>query len=215
MSRSALVLPVAVLCLVALQVSPAAGLVILHEASVEFSGATPPAGPTPWLTVKYDDGGASGSVTMTFEAINLVGSEFVSKLYINLAPSIDPKTLTFSSPTKAGSFTGPAIYAGADGFKAAGAGAFDVLFAFAKSGGEQERFTAADAVSYVITGPASLTAASFDVYSASRGTGYHFAAHVQGIGPNGRFSGWVDAPEPASLSLLAMASLTAVRRRPR
>jgi hypothetical protein len=214
MSRLALILTVAALCVFALARSQAAGSVVVQRASVEFSGATPPAGATPWLTVKYDDGGASGAVTVTLEATNLVDTEFVSDLYLNVLSSIDPSDLNFSSPTMKGNFAAPAIYAGPDSFKADGGGYFDIMLVFATSGGAQERFTAGDTVSYVITGVPSLTAASFIANSASRGTGHRFAAHVQGIGQDGRFSGYVTTPEPATLSLLALACLMAVRRRP-
>lgn len=215
MSRSALFLTIAALYVVTLGVSQAKGAVIIYQASMEFSHGTPPAGPAPWLTVTYDDGGASGSVTMTFTATNLVGSEFISGLYLNVVPTVDPNALTFGSPVKTGSFTSPAIQRGTDAFKADGDGYFDILLSFATSGGAGGRFTAGDAVSYTITGPASLTAASFAATSASSRMGYHIAAHVQGIGPDGDDSGWVAEPEPASLSLLALGCLRAIRRRPR
>jgi len=204
-------------CVFALGAYPAGATVITRLASVEFSNATPPAGNAPWLTVRFDDGGGSGSVTLTFEATNLVGSEFVSGLYLNVVSGIDPSGLSFVNPVKTGSFDIPTISLGTDQFKADGDGYFDIRLSFATGGGASKRFGSTEALSYTINGPASLTAASFDALSASGNKpGLEIAAHVQGIGQDGSYSGWVtSAPEPSALSLLALSVVGILRRRPR
>lgn len=204
-------------CVFALGTSPAGAAVITRLASVEFSDATAPEGRAPWLTVRFDDGGGSGSVTLTFEATNLVGSEFVSGLYLNVAEGIDPSGLRFLNPVKTGSFDTPTISLGTNQFKAGGSGHFDILLRFATGGGVSKRFGPTEALSYTISGPASLTAASFGALSSSGSKpGLPIAAHVQGIGQNGCYSGWVTSvPEPVSLALLGVGCVAVLRRRPR
>ena len=64
-----------------------------------------------------------------------------------------------------------------------------------------------------------LTVDSFDFYSAlSGGNGpLQTAAHVQGIGDGGAYSGWVnrtiEVPEPATMSLLALGGMALLRRK--
>jgi hypothetical protein len=72
------------------------GSILEYYASVEFSGA-PPAGSPPWLKVAFDDEGTPGSVLFELTALNLVGSEFVSKLYLNLDPALDVTGLVFDN----------------------------------------------------------------------------------------------------------------------
>ncbi len=185
---------------------------IAFYASQEFSGGASPVGPAPWLGIIFQDAGP-GTVTMTMTARGLTGSEFVSGLYFNLAPSIAPEALTLANPTCVGAFATPTVSLGSNAFKADGDGYFDVLVGFATSGGEANRFTAGDSISYTITGPANLSAASFD-YLSEHGGGagqYPVAWHVQAI--SGGLSGWVSVPEPATLAmLLAGAAGLAWRR---
>jgi len=183
------------------------GSVIVFGTTTEFSGGTAPAGATPWLTATIDDGGTPGSVTLTLEATNLTGSEFVSGWYLNLDPSLNPTSLVFSSPTKTGTFDDPTISSGANAFKADGDGKYDILFGFATSGsgGGVHQFGVGDSVQYTVTGIGSLVAASFNFPSSPDGGHGPFltAAHVQSIG-EGSDSGWVTLPEPVTLGLMAL-----------
>lgn len=199
------------LCILACNKLPAAGVVIFYQASAVYSGFTPQ-GPAPWVTVKLDDGGGQGSVEMTLSATSLPGSEFISDFYLQLNPSLDPRNLVFSAPTKVGSFTAPTISLGHDKFKAGPMDGFDIELSFATSGsnGGSKRFSGGESVTYTIQGISTLTADSF--HETGSCAGQPFAAHVQGITACGK-SAWVTVPEPASLSLLVLACVATLRRR--
>jgi hypothetical protein len=199
----------------------ASGSVILFEATTEFSGGTPPAGATPWLTATMDDGGTPGSVILTLAAANLTGSEFVSGWYLNLDPALDATDLVFSAPTKTGTFDSPTISLGTDAYKPDGDGKYDILFGFAVSGsgGGSHRFGVGDSVQYTVTGIGSLTADSFKFESAPAGGHgpFYTAAHVQSIG-GGEDSGWVAAtdaivPEPATVAFVGLGAAGLLMRR--
>jgi hypothetical protein len=201
----------AVVCTLTCAALPAAGVVVLYQASAVYSGFTPQ-GPGPWVTVQLDDGDGQGTVEMTLSAGDLPGSEFVSDWYLQLRSDLNPQNLVFSTPVKVGSFTAPTISLGHDQFKAGPMGSFDINLAFetAGSGGGSKRFTSGDSLSYTITGIPTLTANSF-CETSSQGS-QPMAAHVQAISP-GNNSGWVTVPEPVSLSLLALGCVLGVRRR--
>ncbi|MDY7011056.1 MAG: PEP-CTERM sorting domain-containing protein [Planctomycetota bacterium] len=198
----------------------AQGAVVSFDLSVEFSGATPPAGAEPWLNATFDDEGSAGSVTLTLTTTptpttGLTGTESVSEWMFNLDPSLNPTELIFSSPTKTGSFDNPVINTGVDAFKANGAGYFDIEFAFIIGGGPSTRFGAGDVIEYAITGIDSLTAESFNFLCTSAEHGpFPTSAHVQSIGDE-EDSGWVTVPEPATLSLLVLGGLGILKRRRR
>jgi hypothetical protein len=189
---------------------PLSAASLIFDSSIEFSGATAPSGAPPWLRATFDDGGKAGSVMLTFEALNLTGDEFVSELHFNLDPTLDPTLLTFGPITKFGSFDDPTISTGADAFKADGDGKYDLQFAFSISGqgGGSSRFGAGESMSLAISGIAGLVASSFDFLSAPDGGSGPFltAAHVQGIGPRGAFSGWVTVPEPSGAALAGLGA---------
>ncbi|MBW7905396.1 MAG: hypothetical protein LC135_02770 [Phycisphaerae bacterium] len=204
--------------LCALAAAAAAQAAILtFELSVEFSGATPPAGAAPWLTATFDDGGSPGSVDLTLATTNLVSNEFVFRWMFNLDPVLDPTSLSFSAPSKTGAFTDPVINTGVDSFMADGDGKFDIEVVFSNAGGPANRFGAGDSVKYTITGIPGLTAASFDFLSAPAGGHGPFptAAHVGGIGANDDESGWITVPEPSTgLAGLLILCAALARRRP-
>ena len=190
--------------------------ILTFEHNFEFSGATQPAGAAPWLRATFDDGGGSGSVTLTFTALNLIDQEFVRFTHFNLDPAISPASLSFSAPTKVGAFTDPTIATGTNAFQADGDGLYDILIEFDNSP-PANRFGPGEAVTYTITAP-GLTANSFNFLSAPAGGSGPFltAAHVQGIGSSGQFSGWTtQVPEPASLGLAALGALAGLRRQRR
>jgi hypothetical protein len=188
---------------------PVSAATIVFDSSYEFSGGASPAGAAPWLRATFDDGGKAGEVTLTFEATNLVDTEFVSNLYFNLDPAFDPTQLVFGPITKVGSFDDPSISTAVDAFKADGDGKYDLLFAFATSGagGGIHRFGAGESMQLTISGIAGLVASSFNFLSAPDGGHgpYLTAAHVQSIGRAGD-SGWVTVPEPSGVALAALGA---------
>ncbi|MHC4562605.1 MAG: PEP-CTERM sorting domain-containing protein [Planctomycetota bacterium] len=203
---------IAVVLLVA---ATAPGSVMTYGLDHEFSGATEPEGPGPWLTMMLDDGDTPGSVTFTLATTSLTETEFVSLWYVNVDPALDATSLIFSETGSAGTFTAPSITVDPGQFSAAGADGFDIEFDFA-NGGASKRFTAGDSVTYTVTGIPTLTVGSFTFQSDLSESGqYVSAAHVQGI--QDEYSGWigggVGAPEPMTLGLLAFGFVAMLRRR--
>jgi len=187
------------------------------------SDGSAPAGSPPWLqAVLSDTGLPANTINLTLTAGNLTGSDFVSCWYFNLNSALDPKDLTFTVSDSSGSFTGPSVMTGANGFKAGPDGKFDVLVGFASTGDNSTRFTSGDSISFDITGISGLTIEDFGWLStsASGGGAYVSAAHVI----SGDDSGWINpvstlrqnadtapsVPDGAATIALLGASLVAI-----
>ena len=191
------------------------GSAAVYEPYAAFSGASP-SGPGPWLRIVFDDHGTAGPLDFTLEAVGLTDPEFVSKLYFNLDPSLDPCDLSFSGLTKTGQFDDPKFSTGADKWNVAGSGRYDVELKFSTSGsgGGAKRFRPGEILNFTISGIPTLRAMSFDLDSTGGGNGaYPVAVHVQGI--NGNDSGGESAPDPATLCFLGGGVLALVKRRRR
>jgi hypothetical protein len=141
---------------------------------------------------------------------NLVGTEFVSEWAFNLDPALNPASLGVTVVNNAASVPN-SVGLGTNWFKADGDGYFDILFDFPPPPGEfGGKFTAGETVIYDFT-LAGLAASSFDFGSAPGGGNgtWKSAAHVQGIGTGGNYSGWIgpgggdnNVTEPGTLILL-------------
>jgi MYXO-CTERM domain-containing protein len=195
--------------------APASALTITYDLDFEFSNASPPAGPTPWMTVSIDDSvGGPNDVRITITNVNLTGVEFISEVTLNFDPALDPTQLSFSA-VNTSAVASVSFNTGVDAFQSDGDGKFDIRLGLPTSG---NRFTAGEALVFDLSYTAPITAASFDFFSAPGGGqgSFHAAAKVQGIGLDGEDSGWIgdgDAPEPAGLALAAAALALFVRRR--
>ena len=205
----------------------ASAAVVSFDLNHEFSGATPPAGTAPWMTITLDDGDVAGSVDLTISNAGLILDEFVSGVYLNY-DGVSAPTFTYSSGDMAQS-TDFSI----DTYKADGDGYFDILFSYDVSA-SGDRFGAGESSSYTITG-AGITAADFNVFSSPTGADqgqsggkgpFQAAAHVQGIGglsdqcgiDEPGCSGWIaPIPVPAAVWLFAsgLLGLVGVARRKR
>ena len=197
----------------------ASGAIMTLGMEIVYSGDVSPGGSSPWLTATFDDHDSAGSVTLTLTASNLVTGEFAHEWCFNLDPSMDLDSLVIEQISETGSFGDPGVTKGEDVYKADGDGEFDILFDFANNDGVKTRFTAGDSVQFTLCGIDTLTVDSFDFTSTPDNDtkpGLYSAAHIQGIvGDN---SDWitcpepVKAPEPATLSLLALGGLALLRR---
>ena len=165
----------------------AAGILSSAASTVSYdfgqvSGGSAPAGTPPWIQAVFTDTGMpADTVQLTLTAGNLAGSSYVSCWYFNIDPTMNPTALSFTQTSSAGSFTGPTVMTGANGFKAGPDGKFDILFAFSSTGDNSTRFTGGDSVTFTITGISGLTADDFNWLSTmSGGSGaYDSAAHVE------------------------------------
>jgi len=181
--------------------------IVAYDLCIEFSGATPPAGPSPWLRATFDDGDITGNVTLTMEDLNLTDTEFVSEWYFNLDPVLNLTNLTIDFyDVQSGT-----VSTGTDSFKADGDGLYDILFSFPTSG---DRFGDGESSTWTFTLD-GLTANSFDFLSLPDGGHgpYPTAAHVQGIA--GGYSGWITTPIPGAVWLFGagLFGLIGMRRK--
>jgi len=195
-----------ILFLPLVMVVPASATLIFNY-NIEFSGGTPPASATtPWLTATFEQQGAN-VVRLTMTATHLTGSEFVTEWDFNFNPSKSLLPLGIGSHDIS-DLPSVVLSQMVDAYKADGDGFFDIMFSLPTSG-SGNRFDAGTTI-WVDFQASGLLEADFNFLSAPGGGPGSFlsAAHVQGIGTGGNFSGWVapgnggEVPEPISLILL-------------
>ncbi len=196
--------------------SMASAAIIETGMSTTFSGSEPVGNP-PWITIHIDDEGSAGSAYLTITNTSLTGSEFLSNMYMNFDPSLDVDALNFSVIDTEGKFKNPSVKTDEDKWNIAGSGRYDIEMKFKTK--KHERFEASESIRFLITGPQSMTAESFNQLSTGGDNGqYMIAAHVQSIGERGKLSGWVGAapvPEPATVAMLTMGGAAMIARRRR
>lgn len=197
--------------------APAGATIVTWDLTYEFSEGTPPAGLAPWLTATFDDGDTAGSVRLTMDASGLTDTEFVSQWNFNFdTDNFNIQNLQFNYVPSPNS-SGPAatVTVGANSFNADGnlGHGFDIDFAFPTE--EASRFGAGEVVIYDITSTegALITASSFDFLNEEGN--FPTAAHVQGIGLDGKGSGWIATPIPGAIWLLGpgLIGLIGVKRK--
>jgi hypothetical protein len=206
--------------LAALAAMPAQAATVTFDYGVSF-GAVSPDGPAPWATSVFDDGGGSGSVTLTMSVAASVNLADVTAMYFNLDPSIDPTSLAFTRDSGTGpTAANTSIQTGTDNFQADGDGQYDILFDFPPPPGQQDaRFNAGEDLVYTITGP-GITANSFNFFATPAGEfgPYLSVARFQDTGPLQEDSDWVGAvPVPAAVWLFGsgLLGLVGIARRKR
>ena len=208
--------------LMALLPRSAAAAPIVFDLDVQFSNATLPGGPAPWLRATIDDTIVTPGfdVRMTLETIGLTGSEFVSDWYFNVAPALNPATFGFVGVNIAAS--NPIVISHTtDCCNADGGGLYDLRFAFPVPAGPG-RFTGGETVVIDVNwAGGTLTPGDFVFLATPQGGNgpYFSAAHIQGIGAAAALSTFVgaditQAPEPGLLIMLGggLAALAARRR---
>lgn len=200
---------------------------LVIELTTEFSNAAAPAGSAPWARATFTDEGG-GVVGLLLECLLQDSNEFMAKAaggsnnpkgwVFNLDPSLNADNLSFNLVS---GDAASAIHTGANEFQAGPDRWYDLVFQW--SGG----LRGGDVAEYDLTiSSGTLTAASFDFVSAGGPvgrTGWHSAAHVQGIcnpssGQGG--SGWmgggtVQAIPLPSAGVLGLAGLGLVASRRR
>jgi hypothetical protein len=179
-----------------------------------YAGTRPEGSPA-WVNSLFSDV-STGTVQLKISANGLANGEFLSAMFFNLDPSLNPTKLTFNYVGSSGGFALPTIKTGADSFKADGQGKYDIDFTFSQKANTE--FTGSDYIIYDITSSAfSLTASDFDVLSTAAGGCDEFlaAAEISGIPGtcDTTSTGWVApgvvalAPEPQPLALVALGGV--------
>jgi hypothetical protein len=176
---------------------------VTFELTTEFSGGQTPTSPGPWGTAVFDDGGGTGSVTLTITN-HLAGdaSAFVTGWYFNFDPSLNLSALSITGGRGVG---GDSINIASNAFQADGDGLYDILLGFRNSGPPSLRFNENDSTVFTIMSSEAITAFSFDFLSAPGGGHGPFThvGRIQGTGVDNNGSGWFTGGEPPMVPLPA------------
>jgi hypothetical protein len=180
-------------------------------------GSTPASSSLPWITATFEDSVSDlNTVRLTMSADNLTGSEFISQWYFNFDPVLDASRLSFSAYDISSVPTfdiSTDIATGTNSYKAGGDGYFDIMIDLPTSNakGGDRRFISSEQVILDLTYDSPITASSFS-FTSNGERPYHTAAHVQSIGPDGEYSGWIAntsvVPEPVSAFLFIAGGAT-------
>ena len=189
--------------------------IISLDYDYEFAGEAMDVNRVPWLNATFSDGGL-GTVTLTFQDhgridtdTGLLDDEYVGNWYFNFDPSLNPDYLLFEYDSYNSTIEPDQISTGVNEFKADGDGSYDIRFEFPKS--SANRFGVDDIAVFNITYNDMITADSFYHLSEEGGGNdtWYAAAHVQSIGQDDQYSGWIapsggtaPIPEPATMLLL-------------
>lgn len=186
--------------------------VLTFDLDYEFSGSG--AGNlASGLKITLNDGGGTGTVTLTIDATGLPSGAKVENVFLNFQGNANVLSFSHTSGTAYDK-----VEKGLDAYKADGAkGLFDIKISYPTKKGSA--FDAGETSVITITGT-GITVASFNY--ATSNEGYRAASHIQDA--NGNKSGWYTEnpnisviPEPSSvvLCLVGLGGLGAYVRRSR
>jgi len=182
----------------ALALSARDAAALTFDLNYEFSGGAAPGGSPPWVRITITDT-AANTVQIKIDNLGLISTENADGIYLNVADSLVGQ-LTFSAPTKVGSFDSPIISQSLNGFKADGDGKFDIRLAFTSGGVANNVFGSSETATFTVSAT-GLDASDFDLTSLTAGGNgiWHAAAHIQNTPSGGSGSGWIgdgEVPPP-------------------
>ncbi len=179
------------------------------------SGST--GGLNPSVQATFEDV-SPGIVSFTLSAVDLGSGGKLTRLFLNLDPNLNPKSLIFSPIETSGDFALPLIKKGENKFRGGRTGRYDLLFKFSRRG--PLAFTEGDSITYQVAGVSDLLASSFISLSTPnrRNDPSYAAGQLQwprGSRPGQERTGGIfgemnfmtipPVPEPNSLALVLLA----------
>ncbi|OPY89189.1 MAG: hypothetical protein A4E72_01185 [Syntrophus sp. PtaU1.Bin208] len=181
---------------------------ITYNLGTAFTGQVDPNSPLTsngWLMATFDDGGASGKVTLTLTSGLGVASEFISQVDFNVNPAIDPSNLAIKWTGGASNGIVKKISAkDQDDQKAGGSHGYDIELQF-KTASANRFDSVGETVILTLTG-IGLTAGDFAYLNTGTGDSAHITAHIQGLSANfsdPEDSTWIKDSTPVPLPAAA------------
>ncbi len=178
--------------------------IVSYSLDTAFTGKVDPSSPLTsngWLMATFDDGGASGKVTLTLTSSLGVASEFISQVDFNVRSTVDPSDLAikWTGGTSNGTVN-KIIATDQDKQKAGGSHGYDIELQFKTK--SASRFDGVGETIILTLTESGLTANDFAYLNAGTGDSAHIAAHIQGIPtilPDPDDSTWIKDPTPVPL----------------